>query len=118
VKRLLAKRWLQVSTGLVLVLLIAVLSCAWYFRVWSWRDLQVYQMMSRECHPVWQELHWGRLHAGQDVEEVIAATKPVRVERHGEFVQLDYQGGDGMLHFIRGHDHGKEWTLGERRCLE
>lgn len=47
-------------------------------------------MMRRECHPVWEDLHWGRVHSGQDVDEVIAATKPVRVERYGEFVRLSY----------------------------
>jgi hypothetical protein len=50
-------------------------------------------MMSRECHPVWQDLHWGRIHSGQNVEEVIASTKPVRVERYGAFVRLNYQNG-------------------------
>jgi hypothetical protein len=50
-------------------------------------------MMSRECHPVWKDLHWGRIQPGQDVEEVIAATKPARVERYGEFVRLNYQEG-------------------------
>jgi hypothetical protein len=49
--------------------------------------------MSQECHPVWRELHWGRIYAGQNVEEVIAATKPVSTERYGEFVQLNYQDG-------------------------
>ena len=93
VKRLLPRRWFQVSAGLVAVLLIALLSCAWYFQVWSWHDFKVYQAMSRECHPVWRDLQWGRVHAGQNVEDVIAATKPVRVERYGEFVRLDYQEG-------------------------
>lgn len=97
VKRLLAKRCFQVSAGLVLVLLSSLLSCAWYFRVWSWRDLLAYQGMSQECHPVWRELHWGRIRAGQDVEDVIAATKPVRVDRHGDFVWLNYQGGEGLF---------------------
>lgn len=99
VKRLLFRRLFQLSAGLVLVLLISLLSCAWYFRIWSWREFQVYQMMSRECHPIWQDLHWSRVHAGQHVEKLIATTKPVRVERYGAFVQLNYQGGDGMLHF-------------------
>ena len=98
-RRLLFNRWFRLSAGLVLVLLTAVLSCAWYFRVWSWRDFQVYQMMSRECHPVWKDLHWGNVHAGQDVEDVIAITKPIRLERYGRFVRLNYQGGDGFLHF-------------------
>lgn len=49
--------------------------------------------MSQECHPVWRELNWGRIHAGQNVEQVIADTRPVEVERYGEFVRLNYQEG-------------------------
>jgi hypothetical protein len=36
-------------------------------------------------------LYWGRIQPGQDVEEVIAATQPERVERYGEYVRLNYQ---------------------------
>jgi hypothetical protein len=93
VLRFLSKRWFKLSAGFVLLAIIALTACAWYFRIWSWRDLQVYRMMSRECHPVWQNLHWGRVHMGQNVEEVIVATKPVRVERYGAFVLLSYQEG-------------------------
>jgi hypothetical protein len=91
VKRVISNRWFKLSAGLVLLLFVGLISCAWYFRIWSWRDLQVYQMMSQECHPVWRDLYWGRIHSGQNVEDVIEATQPVRVERYGEFVRLNYQ---------------------------
>ncbi len=90
-RRLLYKRWFRLSAGLLGFLLFALLASAWYYRIWSWRDLQIYREMSRECHPVWKDLYWGRIQAGQDVEEVIAATDPVRVERYGEYVRLHYQ---------------------------
>jgi hypothetical protein len=99
VKSLLSTRWFKVSAGLVFVLLLALVASAWYFRIWSWRDLQVYKMMSRECHPVWKDLHFGRIYSGQDVEEIIAATKPQRVDRCGGFVILSYQksiSGEGI----------------------
>src|ERR1700733_9063061 len=92
-KRFLFSRWLRAFAGLAIFLFLGLLATAWYFRIWSWHDLQVYQMMDQECHPVWKDLHWGRVYSGQDVEEVIVATKPVRVERYGEFVQLSYQDG-------------------------
>ncbi len=91
-KRFFRTRWFVMSAGLVLCVL-ALLAVAWHFRIWSWRDLRVYQGMSQECHPVWRELHWGRIHSGQDVEEVVAITKPVRVDRYGDFVELSYQQG-------------------------
>ena len=62
-------------------------------RIWSWRDWQIYQAMSHECHPVWRDLYDGRVHEGQGLESVIAATKPVRVERLEEFTTLHYQEG-------------------------
>jgi len=90
VKRFLSKRWFKLSAGFVLALLVILTVCAWYFRVWSWRDIEDYQMMSRECPPIWKDLHWGSVHSGQNVEDVIAATKPVQVDRYGEFVRLNY----------------------------
>ena len=91
VKRLLSNRWFKLIAGLILLPAAAFLSCAGYLRIWSWHDLQVYRMMSHECHPVWKDLHRGRVHAGQNVEAVIADTRPVRVERYGQFVRLSYQ---------------------------
>ena len=92
-KRIFSKRWFKLPAVLLVALLAVTLGCASYFRVWSWRDLRAYQGMSQECHPVWRELHWGRIHTGQDVERVIADTQPARVERYGEFVRLNYQQG-------------------------
>lgn len=95
-KRLLGKRRFRLSAGLAaLVLLAAVVATAGarHFRVWGWRDLRAYQGMSRECHPVWRDLNSGHIAAGQDVEEAIATTRPVSVERYGPFVRLNYQEG-------------------------
>src|SRR5439155_9960267 len=71
-RKFLCNRWTKLSAALVGLLVIAMLAAAWHYRIWNWHDLQVYRMMGRECHPVWKDLHWGRLHPGQDVEEVIA----------------------------------------------
>jgi hypothetical protein len=53
----------------------------------------VYQAMNWECHPVWRDFHYGRIRAGDPVEEVIAQSEPVRVERNGRWVVLKYHGG-------------------------
>jgi hypothetical protein len=55
-----------------------------------------YQGMSHDCHPVWKDLHAGHVHQGLPVEEVIAQTHPVRVDRFDGFVVLEYQGGQGL----------------------
>ena len=82
-KRFLAKHWGKLSAGLILLLLLPLLTLAWRFRIWSWRDYQIYQAMSHECHPVWEDLYWGRIRSGQDLDEVIAATAPVQVDATG-----------------------------------
>lgn len=92
-KRVLGNRWVQRALGLLVMLSIGLVGCAWYFRIWSWHEFKVYGYMSHECHPVWRDLHWGRIRAGDDVEDVIAMTNPVRVERYAEFVRLNYQQG-------------------------
>jgi hypothetical protein len=92
-KRILAGRWFKFSAFFLLALVGAYVVAAWHFRVWTWKDLKTYQAMSRECHPVWRDLHYGRVHPGQDMEQVIAKTAPVRVLRLGRFTMLSYQEG-------------------------
>ena len=55
----------------------------------------VYRAMARECDPVWRELHYGRIQAGDAVEDVLGRTRPRRVERVGDWVLLKYH-PDGL----------------------
>jgi hypothetical protein len=59
-------------------------------RVWSINEWRVYQAMDRECHPVWRDFHYGRIQAGDSVEEVITLTEPLQIERTGRWVVLKY----------------------------
>ena len=88
-------RWAAACVALVAGCLL--LTC-WHFGVWSWTDWQIYQEMSRECHPVWKDLYAGRIYQGQPVEEAIASCGPVRVERFENFVLLEVQesGREGL----------------------
>jgi hypothetical protein len=63
-----------------------------HFHVYSYRGWQVYRAMERECPDVWREYNFGRVRAGDDVEDVIRRTKPSTVERNGRWVELKYQG--------------------------
>jgi|GEM_PF-6345469 len=64
--------------------------------------------MGRECHPVWQDYHFGRICAGDSVEDVIARTGPGKVERKGRWVILHYsdsaRGGDSAGLTAMGYD--------------
>ncbi|MBI1367498.1 MAG: hypothetical protein GC162_02470 [Planctomycetes bacterium] len=81
-------RWFATAAGLICI---AGLVAAWHLRIWSWHDYRVYRAMGRECPAVWRDLHAGRIVAGQSLDEVIAATHPIRIDRFGPFAQLEYQ---------------------------
>jgi len=83
---------LIVALALLASLLVGVISLARYYRVYSWSGLEAYQCMASECDPVWREYHFGRIRAGDDIEEVIRQTKPYRVERQGRWVTIRYSG--------------------------
>lgn len=91
-------RWLRPRLGWGILLLLAILAGA-YFRPWAWREYVAYYAMSRECHPVWSDLYWGRIQAGDDVESVILRTQPPVVERFGNYVALSYEDPKAGLHF-------------------
>jgi hypothetical protein len=46
--------------------------------------------MRRECHPVWRDLHTGRIKAGDDIEGVIWRTYPPHVEKFENVTMLSY----------------------------
>jgi hypothetical protein len=91
-KRVLKRWWFWLAATSV-VLELGLLAFCWTHRVWSVNEWQVYRAMDQECHPVWRDFHYGRIRAGDPVEEVIAQNEPVRVERAGRWVVLKYHGG-------------------------
>jgi hypothetical protein len=66
---------------------------AWYFRIYSVRDVRAYYHMRRECHPVWKDLALRSIKAGDDVDVLIANTSPARVIHHDEYTTVAYHGG-------------------------
>jgi hypothetical protein len=62
-----------------------------HYHVYSVNGWQVYQAMGRECHPSWEVFNFGRVRVGDDVDDVIARTNPVTLERKGHWVILKYQ---------------------------
>lgn len=84
------RRWFRVLRISIILLTVVGFAAATYFRVWSRHDYQIVRAMSRECHPIWKDLHWGRIRPGQDVAKLVAGSAPVRIERFGEFEWLRY----------------------------
>jgi hypothetical protein len=108
---LIAASFVMIAAGVVL---------AGHYRILSWHDWKVYRAMRQECHPVWADFHFGRIQAGQDVEEVIARTRPAQVERFGEFVLLTYQdraGGIPMTGVTATAVRGRMTTAAAWSCM-
>jgi len=91
--RQLWKRCWSWLIGVVVTGCLAVVTLCWSCQVWSFDSFRVYQAMANECHPAWRDFHYGRVRAGDPVEEVIARTQPVAVERKGRWMVLNYDGG-------------------------
>jgi hypothetical protein len=89
--RRIGKLFLSCSALAVIALLLIGVSICRYYRIYSFRSWEAYQVMAKESPPVWRDYHFGRVRAGDDVEDVIRRTSPERVERNGRWVKFNYQ---------------------------
>ena len=92
------KRWRRVFSLFLALVLILICLC-WYFGIRSHIDLIAYAGMWEECHPIWKDLAFQRIHAGQSLDEVMALAAPSRVERHDPYTTISYFSGGIGLHF-------------------
>jgi hypothetical protein len=89
-RQLWQRYWFWLASVVVASCLTILVLC-WSCRVWSFDGWRVYQAMAKECPAAWRDYHFGHVRAGDRVEEVIARTHPVAVERKGRWVMLRYQ---------------------------
>jgi hypothetical protein len=87
------RKALLILAALFGLILIGVLLMCWHYGIWSWHDWQVYKAMSAECHPVWRDLHAGRIKAGDEVAGLLWRTHPNHVEEFEDVKWLTYGGG-------------------------
>jgi hypothetical protein len=87
-RRLYAKRWFQVVTALLAALCLATLFACWRFRIWSYADYLVYKEVQR--YPVGDDLWFGGIEAGQDLQAFTTAHPPHQTRRYGRFTQMSY----------------------------
>src|SRR5262245_37928720 len=83
-------------TTLTALVTAALLTFCWHHGVWSWRDWQILNAMEMECHPVWRDLHAGRIRAGDNVDQVIRRTNPAWVEEFEDVKILSYTEKGGL----------------------
>ncbi|QDT74554.1 hypothetical protein [Lacipirellula limnantheis] len=90
--------WLLLPVALTIAALVEF--CVW-FRIGSIEEWHIYQAMDAECHPIWRELYFGRIQAGDDINAIMAVAPPSIIEGDMTSGSLryykDYQPGD--LHF-------------------
>jgi len=89
--RTVVKRLIALGYVASVLCVVAVVIASRHFHIYSMHGLQVYGAMSRECHPVWEDYNFGRVRAGDSVDDVIARTNPITMERKGRWVVLGYQ---------------------------
>jgi hypothetical protein len=96
-RRVWKRWWFWPAVLIVLAVNTLLILCA-HFRVWTPTEYRVYQAMKHECHPAWRDYHFGRVRAGDPVDDVIARTQPIKVEQKGRWTTLSYsdRGFTGM----------------------
>jgi hypothetical protein len=84
------KRWWFWLAAVVIVAGNTLVGLCWWHNVWSWDAWRVYQAMDHECHPAWRDYHYGRVKAGDPVDDVIIRTSPATVRYNGRWTFLGY----------------------------
>jgi hypothetical protein len=69
----------------------SVLLICWRWRIWGPSDYQTLQEVSR--YPLGQDLWFGRISAGQDLESVMVQAPPHGVLHYGRFTVVHYYPG-------------------------
>jgi hypothetical protein len=76
-----------VLAALLLVTGSVVLIC-WDWRIWGPTDFRAYQEVSR--YPLGQDLWFGRITAGQNIDSVVSQAPPHSVVKFGQFTLVNY----------------------------
>src|SRR5687768_3055147 len=85
-----SRLWFKIPVMALSSIAAIALMFAWHYGIWSYGDYELYQYMREKCHPVWEDLHMGRIRAGADAEAVIARTNPTQVTRFPGGVLISY----------------------------
>jgi hypothetical protein len=86
------RRWLIRATVLVALAGNGLVVFCWWHNVWSRDAWTVYRAMDHERHPDWREYHFGRIRAGDPVDQVLARTQPDKVVHRSRWTFLQYRG--------------------------
>lgn len=86
--RLGMRKWLRVGAGVVAGAAGLLSLWCWHYRIWSYSDYQAYVEVHR--YPIGDDLWYGRVQAGHDLELFTTAHPPHRTREYGPFKVLSY----------------------------
>lgn len=87
-RRLWAKSWFKAVTVVLAIFCLSALFGCWHFRIWSYKDYQVYEEVRQ--YPIGEDLWLGRIKAGQDLEAFTNQHPPHNTRRLDRFTQMHY----------------------------
>ena len=61
-----------------------------YFRIYSFNDVIAFYCMSNEFPDVWKDLAFGKIHAGQTLQEIEDVNPPLEVRTFGKYSTVSY----------------------------
>ncbi len=106
------RQWWIWSAAPIVVAGLGLVAFCWWHNVWSRNEWLVYRAME-ECHPVWRDFLFSRINAGDNVNSVIAQTRPSVVENERGTVTLcwyqNYQ--EGQLQFTSVYAEARQGKL-------
>ncbi len=91
-KRQVSDRWLFLYVCGVVVIGVGILLARWHSQIWNQQDEFQYDAICNH-YRIGKDLWFGRIAAGQDVEELIARSDPHRIHRFEEWVEVTYAPG-------------------------
>jgi hypothetical protein len=86
------RRWLIRLALLAVLAGNGLVAFCWWHNVWSLDAWTAYRCMEHERHPDWRAYHFGRVRAGDAVDEVLTRTQPNQVVQRGRWTFLQYEG--------------------------
>ena len=84
-KRWWTGRWFRRGVFSSATCLVALLALCAFFRAWSPADLEAYQGMAAECHPVWRAFAFRQFSRGDSTAALFAKFPPTRREEFGRY---------------------------------
>jgi len=87
----------------VIAIVILAVVAAWCFRIHNFRSILAYWYMRQGCHPIWRDLAWRNVRAGENLGAFLSLHKPSIITRFDNYTKMqffkNYNPEAGVIHF-------------------